>query len=46
VAAHEDLTSVAELGSGGRMSDLAYTRILETLFERRIPAGAFVSQIW
>ena len=27
-----------------RLSDLAYTRILETLFERKIPAGAFVSQ--
>lgn len=27
-----------------RMSDLAYTRILETLFARQIPAGAFVSQ--
>ncbi|MEO8245154.1 MAG: GntR family transcriptional regulator [bacterium] len=28
----------------GRLSDLAYTRILETLFARRLPAGAFVSQ--
>lgn len=27
-----------------RMSDIAYTRILETLFARQIPAGAFVSQ--
>ena len=26
------------------MSDLAYARILEVLFERRLPAGAFVSQ--
>ena len=26
------------------MSDLAYTRILEILFERRLPAGAYVSQ--
>ena len=39
-----DSTGVAELGSGGRLSDLAYTRILETLFERKIPTGAFVSQ--
>lgn len=27
-----------------RMSDLAYDRILEALFERRVQAGAFVSQ--
>ncbi len=33
-----------EAGSGRRMSDLAYARILEILFERRLPAGAFVSQ--
>ena len=36
--------TVAEIGSGSRLSDLAYTRILETLFERKIPAGAFMSQ--
>jgi len=29
---------------GQRLSDLAYARILEVLFERRLPAGAFVSQ--
>ncbi len=29
---------------GGRLSDLAYTRILENLFDRRLPVGAFVSQ--
>jgi DNA-binding GntR family transcriptional regulator len=29
---------------GHRLGDLAYTRILETLFERKIPAGAFLSQ--
>lgn len=29
---------------GGRLSDLAYTRVLEALFDRRLPAGAFVSQ--
>ena len=27
-----------------RLSDLAYQRILELLFDRRLPAGAFVSQ--
>jgi len=31
-------------GVGQRLSDLAYARILEVLFERRLPAGAFVSQ--
>jgi DNA-binding GntR family transcriptional regulator len=35
---------VAEIGGGSRLSDIAYTRILETLFERKIPAGAFLSQ--
>lgn len=44
MAEREEPTAVAELGSGGRLSDLAYTRILETLFDRKIPAGAFVSQ--
>jgi len=29
---------------GTRLSEVAYTRILEILFERRLPAGAFVSQ--
>ena len=29
---------------GQRLSDVAYARILETLFEKKIPAGAFVSQ--
>jgi DNA-binding GntR family transcriptional regulator len=33
-----------EAEPGGRLSDLAYARILETLFARRLPAGAFVSQ--
>jgi DNA-binding GntR family transcriptional regulator len=36
--------SVAEVGSGIRLSDVAYTRLLEIVFERRLPAGAFVSQ--
>ena len=43
MAAREN-SSVVEMGSGGRLSDLAYSRILETLFDRKIPAGAFVSQ--
>ena len=30
--------------NSGRLSDVAYSRILELLFERRLPAGAFVSQ--
>ena len=34
----------ADLQPGQRLSDLAYTRILENLFDRRLPAGAFVSQ--
>lgn len=33
-----------EAPSGGRLSDLAYQRILELLFDRRLPAGAFMSQ--
>lgn len=34
-----------ETASGGaRLSDIAYERILEGLFERKLPAGAFVSQ--
>jgi DNA-binding GntR family transcriptional regulator len=44
VAAHEESTIAAKPRGGGRLSDLAYARILETLFERKIPAGAFVSQ--
>jgi DNA-binding GntR family transcriptional regulator len=35
---------VAAIGQGTRLSDLAYNRVLEVLFERRLPAGAFVSQ--
>lgn len=38
-------TDVTTGGNGaGRLSDIAYNRILENLFERRLPAGAFVSQ--
>src|SRR5258708_7784023 len=35
---------LAEIAAGRRLSDLAYDRILEALFDRRVPAGAFVSQ--
>ena len=44
MAAHEESTMAAKPASSGRLSDVAYGRILETLFERKIPAGAFVSQ--
>ncbi len=33
-----------QAGSGRSLSNLAYARILEVLFERKLPAGAFVSQ--
>lgn len=36
--------ALAEINPPGRLSDLAYQRILEGLFDRRLPAGAFVSQ--
>lgn len=36
--------AVAALGEGTRLSDLAYARILEILFDRKLPAGSFVSQ--
>ena len=32
------------VGGRSRLSDLAYARILQVLFERRLPAGAYVSQ--
>jgi DNA-binding GntR family transcriptional regulator len=38
------LEGVSADGASPRLSDLAYSRILEVLFERRLPAGAFVSQ--
>lgn len=44
MATRNSSSDVPELIPSGRLSDLAYTRILETLFERKIPAGAFVSQ--
>jgi DNA-binding GntR family transcriptional regulator len=36
--------SAAEAGNGRRLSDVAYTRVLEMLFDRKLPAGSFVSQ--
>lgn len=33
-----------DLERGERLSDIAYTRVLEALFDRRLPVGAFVSQ--
>lgn len=36
--------TLTEMPPGGRLSDLAYNRVLEGLFNRRLPAGAFVSQ--
>ena len=36
--------AIAAVGEGTRLSDLAYTLILELLFDRRLPTGSFVSQ--
>lgn len=36
--------AVAALGAGTRLSDLAYGRIFEILYDRKLPSGAFVSQ--
>ena len=36
--------TVLEASDGLRLSDIAYNRILEILFERRVAAGAYVSQ--
>lgn len=36
--------TATEAGQGSRMSDVAYARLLEALFDRRLPAGSFVSQ--
>ncbi|RWC98197.1 MAG: GntR family transcriptional regulator [Mesorhizobium sp.] len=45
VAQHDDQSDgAAGAAAGQRLGDRAYTRILETLFERKIPAGAFLSQ--
>jgi DNA-binding GntR family transcriptional regulator len=44
VAKEANDSALAEISPGGRLSDLAYDRILENLFDRRLPVGAFVSQ--
>lgn len=44
MVAKEHASSLAQIQPSGRLSDLAYTRILENLFDKRLPAGAFVSQ--
>lgn len=36
--------ALLEIETEGRLSETAYRRILELLFDRRLPAGAFVSQ--
>ena len=36
--------AVAAHGEGTRLSDLAYARVFEIVYERKLPAGAFVSQ--
>jgi DNA-binding GntR family transcriptional regulator len=44
LAAKSPRKSVAAVGEGTRLSDLAYTKVLESLFDRRLPTGSFVSQ--
>ena len=39
-----DVDGVKAAAGRGRLSDLAYERILQILFERRLLAGAFVAQ--
>jgi DNA-binding GntR family transcriptional regulator len=41
---HSTTEDGADAGGGKRLSDIAYSAILEGLFDRRVPAGAFVSQ--
>ncbi len=40
----QSASALAATEAGGRRSDAAYERILELLFNRLLPAGAFVSQ--
>lgn len=40
----QSVGSNAVQGGAGRLSDVAYERILESLFERKVPVGAFISQ--
>jgi DNA-binding GntR family transcriptional regulator len=44
VATKNPRKAVAQLGEGTRLSDLAYARIFEIMYERKLAAGAFVSQ--
>jgi DNA-binding GntR family transcriptional regulator len=44
VASRNPRKAVAAVGQGTRLSDQAYTGILAVLFDRKLPAGAFVSQ--
>jgi DNA-binding GntR family transcriptional regulator len=44
VAKRQAEQMVEEVEIGRKLSEVAYVRILELLFERRLPAGAFVSQ--
>lgn len=42
--ATKNAQTVLEASDGQRLSDVAYARILEILFERKVAAGAYVSQ--
>lgn len=44
MARRQSAQAVDDVEVGRRLSEIAYVRILELLFERRLPAGAFVSQ--
>ena len=44
VTATDEVQATDATSSAARLSDVAYERILEGLFERKLPAGAFVSQ--
>jgi DNA-binding GntR family transcriptional regulator len=44
VARRQAAQAIEDIEVGRRLSEVAYVRILELLFERRLPAGAFVSQ--
>jgi DNA-binding GntR family transcriptional regulator len=44
VALQKNKAGQREKVAGSRLGDLAYARILQTLFDRKIPAGAFLSQ--
>lgn len=44
MARRQAAQAIEDIEVGRRLSEVAYVRILELLFERRLPAGAFVSQ--